>query len=511
MKKTVLILFFAAIFLFSFYIFNGSVLCADDIYFEFLLEGVKPVKNFTFGTWLMHFINIFLYYIPFKLSINIQDWNAFFGSILKSGIITLMFVYLYKFINFKNTKPYIPLITVSILYFLFFIWQYKTSFTDFIITQGFYRFIAVSCLYEIFLYYCFKLYTGSRVNIKMLAALAFLTASSSEHIAAISAVSCTAMFIAAYFQNRDKIKIYFLILAAVISGAVLISLTYGFSANIERKLGGYSIDAASIISTIPKYTIIYIKRLIYNYLPFYILEALCFFAVLKAGISSVKKEAVFCCIILSGILIFAYSLIILGKTSYSGTFWIIHSDLYTIVQIIYMTEAAVSINAVLRVMPDKFIPQTVLILFLTAFFTAAQAFHPIATLKTTLGNIRTLSYIRDKMRLFYSYKDIPNVMPQYAKFSMFWAYISDKKAEPYEDKWITFLETQDNEERVFNLLQRDYFSIVYSTDVKMEKLDAAVNKDAIDYFRNQGGSLDEIKTGKYKFADLADKNFVLQN
>ena len=94
---------------------------------------------------------------------------------------------------------------------------------------------------------------------------------------------------------------------------------------------------------------------------------------------------------------------------------------------------------------------------------------------------------------------------------MFCAYISDKKAEPYENKWISFLENQDNEERVFNLLQRDYLSIVYSTDVKMEKLETAANKDALAYFTANGGSLDEIKTGKYKFADLLNKDFVLNN
>ena len=513
-------LFFIFIFLVTFAILNGSILCADDIYFDFLFDGLKPFKNFLFGTWLMHFLNIFLYYIPYKLNINIQDWNATFGCILKSGIITILFVYLYKILMIKTIKKNIAISYIFILFCIFWILQSKTGFVDLIITQGFYRFIFTSCLYEIFIYYCLKVFLDHKINIIYLSVFSLILSTSSEIIGCISLFSSFIFLVYSLFKDKLKIKSFLILFLCILLGVFLLSLTPGFTYNLERKLGNYSFNLIQIIEYIPQYTASYIKRIILDYGVFYImLGVFTIISIWQYGKintyknfknSSEYKLLLSSYIILFSFLLFSYSLIIFGKTSYDNYFWIKHRDFYTIVQIIFMIILTIQSNLFFTIVSNN-IKHLSIVIYLIVILIIFPTFEYCMLLHTTLQNIRNVSYLRDKMQIFYAFKNIPCKLAQFSKYLMFNEYVSSNKFNPFENKYVPILVTEENEARVANILAKDYYSIVYKVNIDLTN-DITVtdnNEEAMNYYIQNGGTYSEIITEKYKFSSLESKDYVL--
>ena len=510
------IIFFTTIFAIVLYLILGSVLCGDDIYFEFLFGGIKLKKNFVYGTWVMQSINIVLYYIPYKLHINIQDWNALFGCILKTSIVTTIFIYLYKFLKYLKLNTKLSLITVSIMFSLFWILQSNINFVDFIITQGFYRFIFVALLYEIFLYYCFKVFNGEEIKLAYLAGLSFIVASSSETIGLISGITIFFLLLISLLENRKEIKItnlkiFFTLFSFVILGFFCLSLTIGFQDNLNYKLGNYTISIVQIIKSIPEYSIIYIKQFI-PILPYIAIIALSSIFALLRNKNNTKRNIIFIVVILLSLFIYTYSFILLGKTSYDKDYWILHVDLYSIVYIITIIMLTLSIGVAISTI--EITKKTIICLFIILISLLIPTYNACCILKGTLDNIRFLSYLRDKIRLYYRYKDIPNSLPQFSKFMMFKYCTSKDKIDPYKNIYVTILRTYETEDEIGEQMGKDYYSTLYNAEINEKNKTvniADMNEIALDYYTKNGGTFDEIYTNKYKFSDLANKDFVLNN
>jgi len=476
-KNIAVILFFIFIFCCTQFMLGAGVLAGDDM-FSFIAEEIKINKRLCYGSWVMYVMNALFIVLPYKLDINLQDWCISFGSIFKTAVVTGMFIYIFKFIGINNKSLAGSLSGVFILYALYFIMHSRIFFIDFMINEGFFRFIIPAFLMEIFLYYFYSLYRNEKTNIPALMILAFFTAASSE---AAAAILISIVFIAAIYKKRPE---YIKIILMLIFGFIVLASTQGFHEHFSSKMKGAGLN----FKYAGEFASVFFKNIIWNYIGIHILFA---FLCLKN-----KKIAAFPVFILSGLLMFSAGLFFLGKTGYGGNFWINHNDLFSFFNTIFITALACVFNGV-NIKLCILVSAALIYPFVNSMF----------LLKNTLLNIKDYSYARDKIMLFYEYKNMKPVMPELVKFRMFLSVMTKIRMDVNDCHPIKDTDTKEDEANIQKLFNYLYYPVLYKIQPSLGA-EQTIIPDGIEYFKQQGGTLYEIDAGRYKFSDLKDKNFV---
>ncbi len=494
-KKNILIitLFFLCMFVYTEFLFKDSVLAGDDTFGHFVINGIKFLKTFHYGSYVMWIMNTILYVIPHKLNINIQDWCLIAGSIFKSGIITSIFIYIYKFTRKNNISIINSLFIVSILYMLYFLFFSKIYLADFTVYEGFFRFIVPSFLMEVFLFYFYCLQKNEKINMPALMIFSIFAAAASEvsAIILISVVFLNIIFhsIKGFKSNlidKNKKFMYYILLMLIIGFALLI-LSEGFQAHISEKTLQPNFNLNSII----EFCITFLNMVILNYIAVYIIIAIFYIRN--------KSNEHFPITILLGNFLFYLSLFFAGKTSYNNYFWLDHNDLYSFL----IMSLVVSLSCCIKNINFK-----LYLLFIAIIF--IPFFNSCILLKSTLLNIKDFSYARDKIRMFYYYKNLPPIMPEFAKSRMFLSVITRERMY-IEDKHPIKNNFSDEEEYRINLLMNIYYYPgIYKTEYKSpNNIIWTIRDSALWEYKQLGGTLNEVKTGKYKFSDLMNEKFVV--
>lgn len=511
-NNSAVILFFALMFGITLYLLYGCVLCCDDICFNFLEGGIKFYKDELIrGTFAMHLDNILSYWLPYKLQINIQDFSAVFGNIFKASVITTIFIYFHKFLTDAKINKKISLLVILILYFSFFIYQQPKYFVDFVVNEGFFRFIMPVCFYEILLYYCLKIYTEEKeTGIYKLALFAAITAGASELTLLLSSLTA-GLFI---FLSKDKRKKYLIIFSGIIAGAFLVIFNKYFWLNFIYKLNysdsSLSFSFTKIAGYIPEYTKMVTDKIIIGYFPAFAIILTCLYLNFKNLTDEIsKKYFKFLCLSLVVTIFFVYSFMFAGKSSYQNNFWLDHNDLYSVFDVLFMTLTVLGLcsvsNLIAKIDCKKIIVSLIIIIWVLLPFQVNCCIF----LKNGVSNIRKHIYLTDKINLFYLYKDIPVKLPNFAKFYVQYVYMNKNNIDVYEEKFMPDISEMD----LYKLYKnKNYYPIVYKTPAFPEDMGgpfAETNAEALDYFIENGGNFDEIYTGKYKFSDLENKDFVL--
>ncbi len=476
-RHILIILFFILIFYYTQIIMSGSVLVGDDLY-TFFADGIKLDKQLDYGSWVMYLMNLLLYYIPNKLNINLQDWCISYGSLIKTITVTGIFVYIYKFIRKSNQSVISSLLGTFILYAIFFILHSRMFFVDFMINEGFFRFIIPAFLTEVCLYYLYSLIRGERVNNKLLTILSVITAASSE-VAAVILIS-TILIISIYKKEKRYIKLMLM----MIIGFIMLLSTKGFQEHINGKLTNEELQ----FQYIGEFLLMFIKNVIWDYIVIYIIIALLYVRE--------KKEGFFSVIIIAGAFIFFISLFFMGKTSYNGTFWLDHNDIYSFLIIILIVAIAVLFNKV-----------DIKICILSVLILAYPFYDSSLLLKNTLLNIKDNTYARDKIRLFYEYRNETAKMPELVKFRMFYSVMTKERMDVNDCHPIKDVSTKAEEDKLQMLLNMFYYPIMYKSGINTKQ---EIIKDGVEYYKKRGGSLREVELGEYKFSDLENREFVLK-
>ena len=498
------------IFILSCFILCNGVLVADDIFFYFIQDGIKPYKNFLYGTWVMEFQNLFLYYIPSLLNINFNDWALSFGTFFKASVITGIIYCFYKLGTLNKINNKIIIISCSIIYFLLFIFAKKIFFVDFIIYSGFFRFTFASLLLLIFFYYFYKFYIKKENKIFHLIFLAILISSSSE-IAFFILLGTTflALLHSLFEKSRNTKKTYLLsmIFFAVVTGTLILVNNNGFQNNISYKTLCHTTALEILTSSFIEYTKLFIKKFFIDFAIYYaILIILLILNIKKRNIESVIL-AIFINI---STLVFAYCLIFLGKTHYSGGYWLNHNDIYTILIPLFIFNIVILLFNFIETENPK-IQNYVFISLLIINFSLLPAFiNSVQTLKHSNQNIKAHSYLRDKIRLFYVYRNEEPTVPNFGVLFSFFYLIQNKNIE-FGQSDIEI--NKDNEKHTFHQwLENHYYKHTYKLEnMNNENKDFILvsDKKALKTFKEKGGSYNEIYKGNYHFADLTNKNFVL--
>ncbi len=503
-------LFIFIIFLLSCYILSNGVLVADDIFFYFIQDGIKPYKEFLYGTWIMEFQNILLYYIPSLLNINFNDWALSFGTFFKASVITGIIYCFSKLGTLNKINNKIIIVCCSIIYLLLFICAKNTFFVDFIVYSGFFRFTFVLLLLLLFLYYFYKFYIKKENKIFHLIFLAILTSSSSE-IAFFILLGTTflALLHSLFEKSRNTKRTYLLsmIFFAVVTGTLILVNNNGFQNNISYKTYSNISTIQILTSSFIEFSRLFVKKLILDYVIFHIT----FFILLILNIKRKNIEsASFSIFIYASCLTFAYSLIFLGKTHYSGGYWLNHNDIYTILIPLFIFNISILLFNFLETENLK-IKNYVFISLLIINFSLFPAFiNSVQTFKHSNQNIKAHSYLRDKIRLFYVYRSEEPTVPNFGVLFSFFYLIQNKDIE-FGQSNIEI--NKDNEKHTFHQWLENHY---YKNTYKLENMNnrnkdfiLVSDKEALKTFKEKGGSYNEIYKGNYHFADLTNKNFVL--
>ena len=477
-------------FLFTTFLCADSVLAADDNCFTF--NGISFIKPLDYGTFLMYIMNLVLFVIPYNLNINLQDWCLAAGGLIKAFVISGIFIYIYKFLRQNDNSLNTSLFASAILYALFFVLHSRLNFIDFIINEGFFRFIIPAFLMEVFFYYFYKLWKGEKVNLYLLGIIAFFTALSSEVTGEIL-ISGT-IFSILYKLLRNKEEKFFIkssacILFLLVIGFTLLLQTKGFQNHINTKLSENGFNFINF----SEFLIIYAKSVIWNNIVLYIVLAILWI--------KNKENAIYSFIVLLSTFSFFLSLFFMGKTHYSKEYWLYHADLYTFL----IMGILISTAAALKKINFKICIIAFVILLFPFIISASH-------LKTALINVKNMYYLRDKITAFYTYKGEVPIIPEVNQFLAIYMFLR-RDTELSLNKKINFKE-KIHVPNVYNSffdggVLEYYYPIIYK--IKPISNEFIVNDNAIYIFKENGGSLDEIETNKYKFSYLTDKEFVLGN
>lgn len=500
------VIVYFALFFCSLYIFKGNVLNSDDIYFNFLNNiDIKLKYDFFYGSWIMSLQNLLMYYLPNKLGVNLQVWALSFGVFFEASIVTFMICSIMNFCD-KNIRFSEKFLLVILTYFLYFILLGQRFFIDFLLYSGFFRFVLPSLFLVIVVYFIKKLYSGEKVNNLMLGIFSFLASSSLELVGflliLISFFSFLAKFIFPISKDKYDFKFYlkwiFLIFANI-SGFLFLYFSEGFRNHLHEK-------SAKLI-TLDEFCDLFIPfcNCFYNeiILPYWYLFA--FILLISFYLLKKDREKSFLVVSFSFIVIFSFiclcfSFIFLGKTSYKHNFWLDHFDNYSVFVPLLLFNL-ISLLSYFLSSISLYKKQISVLFILFLFSLSFPFFSYVDSLKKSIDTISKYTYIRDKIRLYYSYRGVQPYSSLYLLSRPAWI----------QTRFFPFEETDVVIHFAKVVLDDVYYPICYNHHIHTYKQDYIFLSffELLAQFERDGGSLQEVLVSKYDFAKLSDKNFVL--
>ena len=504
-------IFMFIIFAITFYLLRNNVYCIDDLIYHFLEQPLAVFREYYYGTWIMPFQNITMYIMPRIIGINFQDWALIGGTTIKALTITLMMLcFLKTFLNNEINKIYSYALTFFVFMLLFCLFG-QNKFADLIIMSGFFRFIIPAALLIWTLYLMFKHFTGKKTNLYLLFPVCFLTAYASEITAGILLVS---LFILFFYKETEAKNIkevlpYMTLLLVGFVGTLCLVCSTGFNYHITNKLGTQPVTIFVIYENLSEFTKVFINSLIVKYIVFWLI-ALCLYRFNKRR--EKYKHNIFAISVLSGVLIFGFSLIIMGKTNYDGGYWIEHKDIYSVfIPAILYAVTILALPYIKKKMTANWFRNTFVVVFVV--FLVSFCYYS-NQLEKELYAIKEYTYLRDKIRLFYYYKGQKPIYPMSTHICLADKHIKQVYYENKFNRSDNYYDDNFIHENSNGYLTMDKYYYPLNYKIYIDEPAAPVflsHKDGIKSFLNNGGSIDEINNKKYRFKDLKNKDFVLNN
>lgn len=507
-------LFWLGLFALIIFVMQNHVLMADDIVLNFLTNGGITLKRaYYYGSWVMPLQNLVLYYAPYKLSqlsfiphINLQDWAQVVGGLFESSVIFLLIKYFSKFFDITKIGTVQKLLWTILTFILFNNFMYRLEYLDIIVYSGFFRFILPSVMMCIFIFYLYKYLKNKEGNVIFLCILALLTASSSEIVGAILFVTCFGVLITAR-KNENSKQLMLIMLAAALGLAVLV-LSVGFHSHFSAKLGHDIKNLSILLKDLLPFCQVYIKQMFLDNELFFI----AFMFLLLLNIKNRDKDSYNSEIILSvsmliGFLLFAFMLVILGPTLNGDDYWVVHIDIYSVLYLVFIIAYILLLQNIIK---DNFNTKAFNAALIILILICMPAFNSELTqLRTLMSNIKDITYVRDKMVLFYlrnNEKDI--ILPDAAFRDNIYELQKNMRIHFYDFLYFyKFDYIQEYRDVVYDeyyAMFDNYFKHIYKLktipkDVKIEHINGA---DAMLYYENLGGTYHEVQEHKYRFSDL---------
>lgn len=507
---------FLSIFLISVFILHNNVYCVDDLAFNFLDEPFDLNRELCYGAWVMKLQYFLMYALPFKYEIDLNTWGMFFGSVFKSFVLVLFPFIFYKLFVFKGISKIGASFLSFLFYLLFFAFQSKTTYVDLTLFSGFFRFYIPAVCMCFTLYLVYKYFNGEKVNSIFFLILGFICAFSSEVVAGILLTFSGLMLIYQFVNTvSDKSKKllpemlpYSSLFIGLVLGALKLLSTPGFQHNFTVKMNYSSLLISNIVSSFTDFYALMFKTIFLDYWYVWLILTLVFIFNYR---NSETKQNFFVSFIFAGILIFDFSLIILGKTHYSGNYWLIHNDIHAI----YISAMMFSFALLLPPLVLKYSKTAIfkIILIILSVFALSIFTYFAHKLYDKLYNVKDFAYLRDKMVIFYALKKQQPILPISVHiFNPIFGKICNLNNKDISVLYLGFLEAPPGELYCgYEQMAKYYYFLSYRVYIPEEslKLEYMPHYDAMDIYSENGGVYDEVLNRTYKFSNLKDKDFVL--
>jgi hypothetical protein len=472
---------------------NGNVYCTLVKWKEIFRTNefslcFSPVLGRIFGAIL-----------PYKLDLHPSYFKSIYFSYIEAFIF-IAFIFLFsKFISKKNNleMPLYLLLSASAIFFFI----QNQPFTLFVY-DGFFRMIVPVILWCIFFLTFINDIRNNNDKVNIITCFVIFLCTVSNEFTAISLVSTLFLWLLVQIMLYKKISyrniVYFIV--SLIGILILIKINAFY-----RKSPGLTVDLnfiSILIKQVPQYFVSFVKYIFIKHIFAYILLiSQIIFINIKLPKNTYKNQLItFNSCLLTGILIFFSSLIILGKTHYTeGNFWLIHDDLHLIYSIMLCAfnlsflEIIISENLI-----KKYVAEFVLICF-SAFFIYKNIIFYDAFLKSVIIPERRNYYTAEKMvRL----ADLKNKT----------AYLPDKYMED-TTMWPLFDSPEEQKTKRNNKNSR-YIEYLNQFE-KNQKINAEIiftDENTVDKeFADNGGIITEEELHNIDFNKLTDKKFILNN
>lgn len=513
-------IFYIIIFAIGCFVLKDGLLNAEDRCYEFFYDGIKIYKNFFYGSWLMELENLLMFYIPHCLKFNLIDWSNTFGVLFQSFCYTSIIFFIGKFgklgtkLSSKIIFPvsFIAFCSIFLMYCLYNDTILKTKIFELFIFLSFFRYFAASCLLVIFFYNFYKLYLNEKPSVLLTTICAFFIGNAGEYTSAIAITTVFLAFLYKFFAEKvpfKELKSYVLIFVMLWVGFGLLTCTEGFQAYCSNYSGNYHFSLAKIISDIPDFGKMYAERLIVNYWYIHAILIGLFALSYKKDKKNISKN-IFPFFIVAGTFAFSATLIILGKNSYFGNYWLDYRDFYTVYIILYTVCVSLSIFNFISDFSLENNKKIVTCLMVFCLVITAIFIPYAKDFMIEKNNTKKFFYCLDKMRIFYEYKGITPYMPSVYSWNMFDAVRKPISYNFESDDIILYEDPFDKE--YYDRMEDFYYPQAYHIKFTNRAEDMILSKnntDAINYYKSLGGNFDELKNGKIRFKNLEDKNFVL--
>ncbi len=483
------------IFILLSYFFSFSFVTNDDLFLtcnSFKDLFIKPYNAHYISSF---FCKLFAVYLPIKLCIHPHFFKSSYFCYIESffiisfALIITNFFYLNKKINYYYFIYF--LFSVSLIFYFL----KEQLFLLLFVYEGFFRILMPAFIFLLLFYILLNQFDNNYKRF-FVYLLIFLCGISNEMICVSVFLGLLFYFISSRKEKNNKLFINYILI--VVLGFIIFFKSGGFIRHSDTSM--FNIQYfINLIKYIPEFCKDYFKYVIINHL---FLHLLLIFQILilifnkhSDLFNKIKTIKLIICFNL-GILIFFFLLIGLGKTHYNyGQFWVIHTDLHVMYNIILSCFNITLFNLVtkLEIINEKIINN--LFLIITIFI----AFIIYYTYKDTLINfIKPMLESAYKTEKIIALANIKNKV----------AYIND---DSYKLIWGYYCEPNEKEHnKLYNsspyIMFINQFNFIKKINVNyMFTNEENVNKE----FKANGGIFTEDELKNINFNKLLDEKFII--
>lgn len=487
----------AVIFIILSYFLSFSFVTNDDLFLtcnSFKDLFIKPYNAHYISSF---FCKLFAVYLPMKLCIHPHFFKSSYFCYIESffiisfALIITNFFYLHKKINCYYFIYF--LFSVSLIFYFL----KEQLFLLLFVYEGFFRILMPAFIFLLLFYFLLK-QLDKNYNKLLMFLLVFLCGISNEMI-------CISVFLGLLFyliSSRKKInnKLFINYILIIALSFIIFLKSGGFIRHSDTSMLNlqYFIN---LIQYIPEFCKDYFKYVIINHLFLHLLLIFQMLILIFNKHSDLFNKTETIKLIISfnlGILIFFFLLVGLGKTHYNyGQFWVVHTDLHVMYNIILSCFNITLLNLITRfkIINEKII--NILFLIITIIFANNVYCTYRNILKEFIKPILESAYKTEKIIALANIKNKT-------------AYIND---DSYKVVWGYYCEPNEKEHnKLYNfspyIMFINQFNFIKKININYMFTDEeAVNKE----FKANGGIFSDEELNNINFNNLINEKFVQEN
>lgn len=490
------------------FLFSNAFFMADDPSECYMLEfNIKELflHPYNYNLFSGFCCKLFGFYLPKLINIHPSDFKSFYFCYIESALFLSTLFVICKLYYQKKKIDYAFILFFALSICLFFlcltlkdmlIWIYPGLFRMLFPT---FFFIILSLLIANII----KKKEISKLEKIFIICLTLLCTTSNEMIAAATILMYIILLVCFLRTKSNLIEKKFLIITLIVSLLGVLSYHFAFfrkTTDINVFSFNYLINLFPLLGEFIKG---YLELIIFNQIIPLLTIIISSFLLIKKGSEKQENLNIVSFVLISVIsfLIFFFLLFILGKTHYQGGFWLEHTELMVLFNMVLIAEIFIIFRQILQ---QKIISKKYFIIFslVCSLIIGLYDFNFFREIHKEMGKQRKETYKLEKMYRLAALKKRVALLPDSTlKIGYLWCYFAAdwknlnrfKNNIHFDSTFISFYRTFE---------EKDIFTEGFLYIPKFE---------AYEDFQKNGGNLTAKELNNIQFTRLLDENFLSNN